>query len=126
MNSLPAESRSLRRSRRLAAVLVLVGTAGLVVRPAAAQTLLRLSPMPAAAARSDLGSSTSPYDEAQAMKAAGIAQTAVVHIFSDHRAAALGFLCGLQPSAQTTGGAGVFGVDPHGRFVGAQLRFGFR
>ena len=125
MNALPPSSPWSRRCRRLAA-LVLFGTAGLAAAPAAAQILPRLEPSQAAPPRRELGPAASPYDEAQAMKAAGIAQTAVVRNFSDHGAAAVGFLCGLQPSAQTTGGAGVLGVDPHGRFLGAQFRVGFR
>jgi hypothetical protein len=103
----------------------MAGAAALVAGPVGAQTVLRLDPPSAAAGRSEFSPAASPYDAAQAMKAAGIAQTAVVRGFSDNGSASVGFLCGLQPSAQTTG-AGVFGADPHGRFVGAQLRFGFR
>jgi hypothetical protein len=111
---------------RNALVLVLAGAAGLAAGPAGAQAVLRLDRPSAQMSRSEFSPAASPYDAAQALKAAGIAQTAVVRSFSEHRAAALGLLCGLQPSAQTSGGAGVIGADPHGRFLGAQLRIGFR
>lgn len=70
---------------------------------------------------------SSPYDAAQALKAQGIARTSLDHRLQDETStAAIGFLCGMQPSTQTHGGAGALGVDTEGRFLGAQLKFGFR
>ncbi|HEY3950655.1 hypothetical protein [Phenylobacterium sp.] len=39
--------------------------------------------------------------------------------------ASAGFLCGRQQGGGDTGGAAAYGVDPHGRFVGAKLSFAF-
>jgi len=70
---------------------------------------------------------SSPYDAGQAMKAAGIARTSLDRSFERSGVTtSLGFLCGLQPQAETHGGSGARGVDEDGRFLGAQLRFGFR
>ena len=87
---------------------------------------------PAAAAASstphlDLSRLRSPYDASQGQQPAGVARTALERRFSrSGSGAAVGFLCGLQPSAVSSGGAAAYGVDPQGRFLGAQLRFGFR
>jgi hypothetical protein len=59
--------------------------------------------------------------------ARGVARTAVAHRFDrPDLQGAVGFLCGLQPSVADTAGSAVFGRDPHGRFVGAQLTLAFR
>ena len=39
--------------------------------------------------------------------------------------ASAGFLCGLQPGHGDSGGSAAYGIDPHGRFVGAKLSFAF-
>lgn len=81
----------------------------------------------AAPPRLDLSRLASPYDAGQAMKAAGIAHTAIDHSLPGQAAtASVGFLCGGQPNTGTSGAAGALGVDRDGRFVGAQLRLGFR
>ncbi|HLY77865.1 MAG TPA: hypothetical protein VKQ70_00710 [Caulobacteraceae bacterium] len=56
------------------------------------------------------------------------ARTALDHRFSGREdvTGSLGFLCGLQPGHNETGAASAYGVDPHGRFLGAKLRFAFR
>jgi hypothetical protein len=36
-----------------------------------------------------------------------------------------GFLCGLQPGHNESGGAAAVGSDPHGRFVGAKFSLAF-
>lgn len=66
--------------------------------------------------------------QASPMESAVFARTAVEHRFSrrDDITASVGFLCGLQPGHTEGGGAGAFGVDPHGRFVGGKLSFAFR
>ena len=79
-----------------------------------------------AAPRLDLSRLVSPYDEGQVLKAAGIARTSLDRSFNPRASASLGFLCGGQPSTNTSGAAGALGVDRDGRFLGAQLRFGFR
>jgi len=55
------------------------------------------------------------------------AKTAVDHKFDSRSdiTGSLGFLCGLQPGHNDTGGVAAYGVDPHGRFVGAKLSFAF-
>jgi hypothetical protein len=94
----------------------------------AAHAGTRVPPAPPAAApaRLDLSRLSSPYDAGQARKAAGIAQTAVERSFANRAAASVGFLCGLAPTSGASGGASALGVDRDGRFLGAQLRFGFR
>ena len=56
------------------------------------------------------------------------AKTAIDHRFGrrDDFTGSLGFLCGLQPGHDDSGGAAAYGVDPHGRFVGAKFSLAFR
>lgn len=95
--------------------------------PALAEPQIRLAPPSTSTPpRLDLSRLASPYDAGQALKAAGIAHTAIDRSLQGQAAtASLGFLCGMQPTTQTSGAAGAFGVDREGRFLGAQLRFGF-
>lgn len=69
------------------------------------------------------------YAERAALRAAGLARTAIDRRFSDSDDKAvtgsLGFLCGLQPNPADKGAPAAYGVDPHGRFVGAKLAFAF-
>jgi len=80
----------------------------------------------------DLSRLRLPPAMAYELRAAGLARTALerplgrAHGTDAAASAAVGFLCGRQPAAVTSGGAAAYGVDPHGRFLGAQLRFGFR
>lgn len=64
--------------------------------------------------------------QTNAMQSAVFAKTAVDHRFSGRSdvTGSFGFLCGLQPGHGDAGSA--YGVDPHGRFVGAKLSFAFR
>ncbi len=64
----------------------------------------------------------------RSVESAVFARTAVEHRFSRRQdiTGSLGFLCGLQPGHTEGGGAGAYGSDPHGRFVGAKLSFAFR
>ncbi len=65
---------------------------------------------------------SSPYAGANALRAAGLARTSVERRFADEGAVgSVGFLCGLQPSHDFSGGASAYGVDPHGRFLGARF-----
>jgi hypothetical protein len=66
--------------------------------------------------------------QANPMQNAVFARTAVDHRFAGRSdvTGSLGFLCGLQPGHGETGGDAAYGVDPHGRFVGAKLSFAFR
>jgi hypothetical protein len=58
---------------------------------------------------------------------AGVAKTSLDHRFArDGLDGSLGFLCGLQPSAATTGAMAARGVDPNGRFLGVKLHMSFR
>lgn len=71
-------------------------------------------------------SAASLYAEANALHAAGIARTSIDKTFaSDKAAVAAGFICGLQPGVEKNGGAGAFGYDPHGRFIGAKFSIAF-
>jgi len=66
------------------------------------------------------------YEQASAMRAAAFARTSVDRHLDDGRlTGSFGFLCGLQPSRDITGGGQTYGVDPHGRFVGAKLSRAF-
>jgi hypothetical protein len=62
------------------------------------------------------------------MQSVVFAKTAVDHRFtrSQDVTGSVGFLCGLKPGHNETGGAAAYGVDPHGRFVGAKLSIAFR
>ena len=55
---------------------------------------------------------------------AGIARTSVEHS-ADALTGSAGLLCGLQPSADTSGAATARGYDPDGKFVGAKLALRF-
>jgi hypothetical protein len=94
--------------------------------PAGAETPIRLEPL--AATRPPLQTRlSSPYDADQALRTAGIARTSFDRrLQGEASTASVGFLCGMQPSTQTHGGAGALGVDTEGRFLGAQLKLGFR
>lgn len=65
------------------------------------------------------------YAQTVALREAGEARTSV-----DRRLAkggltgSLGFLCGLQPRLDENSG-GAYGIDPHGRFLGAKLSRAF-
>ena len=96
-------------------------------RPFRAAASASAEPAPRTPLRLDLSQLASPYDEGQALKAAGIAHTSIDRSLGRRTAtASVGFLCGLQPSTQTAGMAAARGVDHDGRFLGAQLRLGFR
>lgn len=115
------------RSLGLTAAALLLSCAAIAC-PAAADPQIRLSPSPASTTpRLDLSRLASPYDADQAMKAAGIAHTAIDHSLQGQpdATASVGFLCGLQPNTGTSGASGALGTDRDGRFLGAQLRFGF-
>ncbi len=79
----------------------------------------------------DLGDSLDPQAptrrQAHPLDSAVFAKTAVDHRFSsrDDITGSLGFLCGLQPGHGDSGGAAAYGIDPHGRFLGAKLSIAF-
>jgi hypothetical protein len=91
------------------------------------------SPLPARPARAvpDLANPLDPQArpvlQTNALDSAVFAKTAVDHRFEgkSNATASLGFLCGLQPGHADTGGAAAYGVDPHGRFVGARFSIAF-
>ena len=64
------------------------------------------------------------YSRAPTPLPRGVARTAVEHQSSDVTAGA-GLLCGIQPSADTSGAAMARGYDPDGKFVGAKLALRF-
>src|SRR5437879_4825181 len=66
--------------------------------------------------------------QARSVESAVFAKTAVDRRFGrrDDVTGSVGFLCGLQPGHNEAGGAAAYGVDPHGRFLGAKLSFAFR
>ncbi|MDB5436642.1 MAG: hypothetical protein JWR47_2899 [Phenylobacterium sp.] len=66
--------------------------------------------------------------QASSVESAVFAKTAVDHRFGPREdiTGSVGFLCGLQPGHNEAGGAAAYGVDPHGRFLGAKLSFAFR
>ena len=68
-----------------------------------------------------------PKPVIQALDSEVFATTAVDHRFGkrDDITGSLGLLCGRQPEHADSGGAAAYGVDPHGRFVGAKLSLAF-
>jgi hypothetical protein len=66
------------------------------------------------------------HADAPAERIRGVAKTAVDRRYDRDVTGSLGFLCGLQESADRKGGAAARGVDPTGRFVGAKLSIAFR
>jgi len=66
------------------------------------------------------------YAEAPAPLPPGIARTSLDHAFDKAETGSVGFLCGLDERADAKGAMAAYGSDPHGRFVGAKLRFTFR
>lgn len=110
----------------LAQLAVAAAVLGAVAGPAAAETPIRLEPTTPVRPAVQLRLS-SPYDAGQALKAQGVARTSLDRSLQGEASrASVGFLCGMQPSTQSHGGAGALGVDTEGRFLGAQLKFGFR
>ena len=113
--------------RRLGLVLA---AAGSLTGPAAsAATPLRISgPAPTPVHPSVAGAAAPlPYERRQVSLPPGVVRTAVERRFSDERLVGqAGFLCGLQDHPVHDGGAGAYGADPDGRFLGASLRLRFR
>jgi hypothetical protein len=68
-----------------------------------------------------------PKLQPQAVDSAIFARTAVDAKVAGREGltASAGFLCGLQPGHYDSGGAAAYGVDPHGRFVGAKFAVAF-
>ena len=64
------------------------------------------------------------YSRAPTPLPRGVARTAVEHQ-SDDITTGAGLLCGIQPSADTSGAAMARGYDPDGKFVGAKLALRF-
>jgi hypothetical protein len=125
----------------VAAVLALAGAAQaqpLDLRPvdhgAAPMSPIPLSPLAGQAAKPmpDLANPLDPLAptafQSKTLESAVFAKTAVSRSFArrDDLTGSLGFLCGLKPSAATSGGAAAYGTDPHGRFVGAKFSIAFR
>lgn len=66
------------------------------------------------------------FEEGNALRAAGLARTAVDgRLGREDMVGALGFLCGRPDNLNTDGAADLHGHDPHGRFVGARLSLAF-
>ena len=125
-----------------AAALAMAGAAGAQTRPLD----LRLSARAAAAPVAPLGTVgheaappapdlADPLDplaptvvQTGSMQSVVFAKTAVDHRFTRREdvTGQFGFLCGLKPGHNESGGAAAYGVDPHGRFVGAKLSIAFR
>lgn len=98
-----------------------------VASPVSAEMPIRLAPATGGASPPLKIQLSSPYDAGQALKAQGIARTSLDRsLRGEGSTASIGFLCGMSPSVQTHGGAGALGVDTEGRFLGAQLKLGFR
>jgi hypothetical protein len=66
--------------------------------------------------------------QANTLSTAVFAKTALDHRFASRSdlSGSVGFLCGLQPGHGDSGAAAAYGVDPHGRFVGAKLSIAFK
>lgn len=111
----------------------LIALAALLLSGAAAQAQpLVLTPVPAKAGKPALdltigrARGMSSFAEVSALRAAGMAKTSLDRRFAgDDATASVGFLCGLQPSQDRSGGGTARGEDPHGRFLGAKLSRAF-
>lgn len=67
-----------------------------------------------------------PKLQTQNLDGVVFARTSVDHRFDKQGAtASAGVLCGRMPGHGDNGGAAAYGIDPHGRFVGAKLSFAF-
>lgn len=68
-----------------------------------------------------------PVPQAKALESAVFARTSVDTRLAgrDSLKGSVGVLCGLQPGHNESGGAAAYGVDPHGRFVGAKFSVAF-
>ena len=65
------------------------------------------------------------YAQTVALREAGEARTSVDRRFAKgDLTGSLGFLCGLQPRLDEHSGS-AYGIDPHGRFLGAKLSRAF-
>jgi hypothetical protein len=69
-----------------------------------------------------------PVLQTNALDTAVFAKTALDRKFSgnDRLSGSVGFLCGLQPGHADSGAGAAYGVDPHGRFVGAKFSIAFK
>jgi hypothetical protein len=65
------------------------------------------------------------YSRAPAALPPGIARTSVERQLTGDSVLSSGLLCGMQPSADTSGAARARGFDPNGKFVGAKMAFRF-
>ena len=65
------------------------------------------------------------FAQANALREAGIARTSLDrHFAPGGLVGSVGFLCGLQPRLDEASGS-AYGLDPHGRFLGAKLSRAF-
>ncbi len=65
------------------------------------------------------------YSRAPTPLPPGIARTSVERQVAGDGVLSSGLLCGIQPSADTSGAALARGFDPDGKFVGAKMAFKF-
>jgi hypothetical protein len=65
------------------------------------------------------------YSRAPAPLPPGIARTSVERRVAGDGVLSSGVLCGIQPSADTSGASRARGFDPDGKFVGAKMAFRF-
>ena len=68
-----------------------------------------------------------PALQTNTLDTAVFAKTAVERKLSSNSrlSASAGFLCGLQPGQHNSGADAAYGVDPHGRFMGAKFSIAF-
>jgi hypothetical protein len=91
-------------------------------------TVGRQTPRPAPDLANPLDPLAPTVVQTGAMQSVVFAKTAIDHRFTRREdvTGQFGFLCGLKPGHNESGGAAAYGVDPHGRFVGAKLSIAFR
>jgi hypothetical protein len=92
----------------------------------APQPLLKPQPAGPTASLSDPGLFLASVrdDDAEPTRPRGTVQTAVDRQFSKTASAALGYLCGLQPSPNTSGGV-ASSYEARGTFLGGQFKVAF-
>jgi hypothetical protein len=65
------------------------------------------------------------YSRAPTLLPPGVARTSVERRIAGDGVLSSGVLCGIQPSADTSGASRARGFDPDGKFVGAKMAFRF-
>jgi hypothetical protein len=110
----------------IAGLTLALGSVANAQQPAPPAPKINWSPTPAIDISDPHKSIDSPYGQRNpAVDRHGAAQTAIGYQFSPAGQASVGYLCGLQPGPNESGGpASTF--DPEGTFLGGQFKLAFK